>query len=494
VIGWDAAEDHGAAHRHLVPILVFIGMVASLVSSLGAPLLPTIAKVDHVSLDEAQWSLTVAVLVGAVASPIMGRLGDGRHRRRVILASLAVVAGGGVMAGLPGGFGLLVGGRALQGVGLGLMPLTMAVARDHLPEARSRPAIAILSIAVAAGVGLGYPVTGLFDEYLGLHSAFWFGAGVAVVALVVSLPTLPASPATTRRALDLPGAVLLAGALTCFLVDLSEGQIWGWGSSASVGLLVAALIIGVVWVGWERRAPFPLVRLELLRHRVVRGANFAAFLIAAAMYMFLPLLTDFVQTPRRAGYGFGASVVLAGLMLLPFSVLSVSMSRVAAWFGVRFGERWVIPLGATVLGGAVLYFDRTGQHLWQGFVAMAFAGVGVGFTFAAMPGLIVRSVPPEETGSALGFYQVVRYIGFAGGSALSASLLAAYTPAGHALPDRTGYVTAMAVGSILCLLTAGLSLMWGRRSGVVPPAALSLLTGGAEAGGAPKPPTLADLT
>jgi len=468
VIGRDAAEDHGAAHRHLVPILVFIGMVASLVSSLGAPLLPTIAKVDHVSLDEAQWSLTVAVLVGAVASPIMGRLGDGRHRRRVILASLAVVAGGGVMAGLPGGFGLLVGGRALQGVGLGLMPLTMAVARDHLPEARSRSAIAILSIAGAAGVGLGYPVTGLFDEYLGLHSAFWFGAGVALVALLVGLPTLPASPATTRRALDLPGALLLAGALTCFLVDLSEGQVWGWGSSASVGLLLAALAIGAGWVGWERRAPFPLVRLDLLRHRVVRGANFAAFLIAAAMYMFLPLLTDFVQTPRRAGYGFGASVVLAGLMLLPFSVLSVSMSRVAAWFAVRFGERWVIPLGATVLGGAVLYFDRTGNDLWQGFVAMAFAGVGVGFTFAAMPGLIVRSVPPEETGSALGFYQVVRYIGFAGGSALSASLLAAYTPTGHALPERAGFVTAMAVGSILCLITAGLSLIWGRRSEAPP--------------------------
>lgn len=457
-----------AARRSLVPVLVFIGMVTALVSSLGAPLLPTIARVDRVSLDEAQWSLTVAVLVGAVASPIMGRLGDGPRRRPVILVSLGVVALGGVLAGLPGGFPELVAGRALQGVGLGLMPLTMAVARDHLPEERSRPAIAILSIAAAAGVGLGYPVTGLLDEYLGLHSAFWFGAAVAVLALAVSVPVLPPSPITKRHSLDVGGAVLLGVALTSFLVVMTEGQLWGWSSPRAVGLLVVAVAVGVAWVVWERRVEHPLVRLDLLRHRAVRSANLAAFLIAAAMYMFLPLLTDYVQTPSRVGYGFGASVVLAGLMLLPFSVLSVSMSRVAAWFGRRMGERWVIPLGALVLAAAVGFFDRTGHALWQGFVSMALAGIGVGFTFAAMPGLIVRSVPADETGSALGFYQVVRYVGFSGGSALAASLLAVYTGHGRQLPSRSGFVTAMAVGSGLCLVTAALSVWWGRASAPTP--------------------------
>lgn len=453
-----------AAQRWLVPVLVFIGMVTALVSSLGAPLLPTIARVDHVSLDEAQWSLTVAVLVGAVSSPIMGRLGDGPRRRPVILISLGVVALGGVLAGLPGGFVELVAGRALQGVGLGLMPLTMAVARDHLPEEQSRSAIAILSIAAAAGVGLGYPVTGLLDEYLGLHSAFWFGAAVAAVALAVSIPVLPASPISKRHSLDMGGAVLLGVALTSFLVVMTEGQLWGWASPRALGLLAVAVVVGGAWVVWEMRAEHPLVRLDLLRHRAVRSANFAAFLIAAAMYMFLPLLTDYVQTSSRAGYGFGASVVVAGLMLLPFSVLSVSMSRVAVWFGRRVGERWVIPLGALVLAAAVGYFDRTGHHLWQGFVSMALAGIGVGFTFAAMPGLIVRSVPADETGSALGFYQVVRYVGFSGGSALAASLLAAYTRHGQQLPSRSGFVTAMAVGSGLCLVTAVLSVWWGRAA------------------------------
>ena len=456
--------EGGTASRALVPTLVFIGTVTALVSSLGAPLLPTIARVDRVSLDEAQWSLTVAVLVGAVSSPIMGRLGDGPRRRPVILLSLGVVALGGVLAGLPGGFIELVAGRALQGVGLGLMPLTMAVARDHLPEERSRPAIAILSIAAAAGVGLGYPVTGLLDEYFGLHPAFWFGAAVAALALAVCVPVLPESPSATRHSLDVGGAVLLGVALTSFLVVMTEGQLWGWTSPRALGLMAAAVVVGGVWVVWERRADHPLVRLDLLRHRAVRSANFAAFLIAAAMYMFLPLLTDYVQTPARVGYGFGASVVMAGLMLLPFSVLSVSMSRVAAWFGRRVGERWVIPLGALVLAGAVGYFDRTAHHLWQGFVSMALAGVGVGFTFAAMPGLIVRSVPADETGSALGFYQVVRYVGFSGGSALAASLLAAYTGHGQQLPSRSGFVTAMAVGSGLCLVTAALSVWWGRST------------------------------
>jgi predicted MFS family arabinose efflux permease len=286
----------------------------------------------------------------------------------------------------------------------------------------------------------------------------------------VSVPVLPPSPIKTGRSLDLAGGVLLGVALACFLVVLTEGQVWGWGSPRAVWLLVVTVVSGGGWVAWEMRVEHPLVRLDLLRHRAVRGANVAAFLIAAAMYMFLPLLTDYVQTPSRAGYGFGASVVVAGLMLLPFSILSVSMSRVAAWFGRRVGERWVIPLGALVLALAVGFFDRTGPHLWQGFVAMAMAGIGVGFTFAAMPGLIVRAVPADETGSALGFYQVVRYVGFAGGSALAASLLAGYTRHGSQLPTRSGFVTAMAVGSMLCLLTAGLSAWWGRSVPIPGPA------------------------
>src|SRR5215475_13552146 len=106
--------------RALVPTLVFVGLVVSAVGSLGAPLIPTVARDTGVSGAAAQWTLTSTLLVGAVATPLLGRLGDGPHRRRVVLTVLAIVLAGSVLTVLPLGFGGLLVGRCLQGVGLGL--------------------------------------------------------------------------------------------------------------------------------------------------------------------------------------------------------------------------------------------------------------------------------------------------------------------------------------------------------------------------------------
>src|ERR1700712_1741608 len=156
-------------------------MVAAIVGSLGAPLVPTVAAATHVSLADAQWSLTISLLAGAVATPVMGRLGDGPHRRRVVLFALAVVGLGSVLCALPLSFGALVAGRGLMGVGLGLTPLTMATARDALTGERQRSAVAALSITTVAGLGLGYPVFGFIAEQVNFRAAFWCGTGIVLI-------------------------------------------------------------------------------------------------------------------------------------------------------------------------------------------------------------------------------------------------------------------------------------------------------------------------
>jgi len=129
--------------RLLVPALMFIALVVAAVASLGTPLITSVATSFHVSLGSAQWTLTVALLSGAVATPVLGRLGAGPHRRATILATLAVVVAGSALTVLPLPFAWLLAGRAAQGVGLGLTALMMGVARDHLPEARGGAVIAL---------------------------------------------------------------------------------------------------------------------------------------------------------------------------------------------------------------------------------------------------------------------------------------------------------------------------------------------------------------
>src|SRR3954463_798869 len=154
----------GLRARAYVPSLIGIGLVVSVISSLGAPLIPTIARSLHASLSATQWSLTATLLVGAVASPLIGRLGDRPHRRTVLLACLALVSLGGAVSALAQTLGVLIAGRALQGLGLALLPLTMASARDHLEPERAGTVIAQLSVIAAVGVGLGYPITGFIAE------------------------------------------------------------------------------------------------------------------------------------------------------------------------------------------------------------------------------------------------------------------------------------------------------------------------------------------
>ncbi len=449
----------GAAHRFLVPGLVFMGMVVAVVSSLGAPLIPTVAASYHISLSDAQWMLTIVFLVSAVATPVMGRLSDGPRRKATILAGLTVVAVGGILAALPLGFGALLAGRACQGVGLGLTPLAITVARDALPAERSRPAVALLSITTVAGVGLGYPITALIAEYGGLHAAFWFGAGVAAASLAVAAVVVPSSAGRPASHLDLPGAAMLGAGLAGLLLALSEGQDWGWGSPLLVVVAAGSLAVLAGWALVELRHSHPLVELRLLRGAAVLTADVTGVLAGVGMYLMLSGVTRLVQTPASSGYGLGGSIAVAGLMLTPFSAGSVAASSLTRVLLRRLPAGHILPLGAAVVlaGAAMLAFAR--GSLWEIAVAMAVAGLGVGGVFGVMPGLIVGSVPSRETGSALSFNQVLRYTGYSIGSVLSAVVLQAATAPGHALPAAGGYTTSGLVACGVWAATAATALL-----------------------------------
>ncbi|WP_327287457.1 MFS transporter [Streptomyces sp. NBC_01198] len=450
--------------RALVPVLVFLGTVVAVISSLGAPLVPTIADVDHVSLADAQWSLTITLLVGSVATPVLGRLGDGPHRRRVVLGAIAVVLAGSVLAALPLGFGYLVAGRGLQGVGLGLIPLAIATARDVLPADRSRPAVALLSITTVAGVGLGYPLTGLITESLGIHAGFWFGATISGLALLAAALVVPGVGAREKRPLDAPGAALLALGLASLLLALSDGEVWGWTSARVLALVLVALALLVGWSLHELRTAHPLVDLRTLRNRSVLTANVAGLIAGVAMYMLMSMVTRFVQTPSATGYGFGTSVLVTGLVLLPFSAASVASSKLVPLLTRRTSAAMVLPIGCGISLLSMVVFLLARGSLWELFLVMGVAGLGVGCTFAVMPGLIVNAVPAHETGSAISFNQVLRTIGYTTGSVLSAVVLEAHTASGRLLPANSGYQAAAWLGCAIWVVTAVVAVVLPGRA------------------------------
>jgi predicted MFS family arabinose efflux permease len=449
--------------RLLTPSLMFIALVVAAVASLGAPLITSVATTFHVSLDSAQWTLTITLLSGAVATPVLGRLGAGPHRRATILATLAVVVAGSAFTVLPLPFAWLLAGRAAQGVGLGLTALMMGVARDHLPEGRSAGVIALISVVSISGIGVGYPLAGLLTEFSGVRAAYGLGLFVTAVAFLAAWRSIPIAPEGRSAHVDIAGALLLACGLFLVLFLASETSLWSHHLAVAVVLAIVAVLLLCVWAASELGSKEPLVDIRAVRHPAVAGANIAMFVGGIGMYLLLTLITRYAQTPHSAGYGFGLATFVAGLVLVPFSVLGFVAGKLTPPMRVRIGAPLLLAASAVIILGGFALFAAARSNLAELFVAMGVLGFGVGSFSAAMPGVILAVTPHSETSSAMSFNFVVRSVGYSLGSAIGGLVLDAGTGTGHLFPNDSAYTTAALVGIAAMAITTMTSLALNGR-------------------------------
>ena len=448
--------------RLLVPSLLFIALVVAAVGSLGAPLITSVATTFHVSLDRAQWTLTITLLSGAIATPLLGRLGAGPHRRGTILATLGIVVAGSALTVCPFPFAWLLVGRAAQGVGLGLTSLMMGVARDHLPEGRGESTIALLSVASIIGVGVGYPLAGLLVEFGGVRAAYGLGLFVTSVALLAAWRSMPVAPQGRSARVDIVGTLLLVGGLFLVLFLISETKLWSRHLGVAVVLAVVAVLLLCAWTASELRSKSPLVDVRLLRHRAIAGANVAMLVGGVGFYLLLTLITRYSQTPHSAGYGFGLTTFVAGLVLVPFSLVGFVAGKLTPRVRERIGAPLLLAGSAVVVLVAFVLFAVARSNLAELFMAMALLGFGVGSFSAAMPGVILAFTPESETSSAMSFNYVVRSVGFSLGSALGGLVLAHGTDTGHLFPTDSAYTMAALVGIAAMAVTAVTSIALAR--------------------------------
>jgi MFS family permease len=455
------------SERLLYPALVLLTTVTGVTGSLGAPLVPSVAAQEHVSLSTAQWILTGPFVLGAVAAPVVGRLGSGRRRRPVLVATIAAATLGTVIAALPLGIAGMIAGRTIQGLAFAVSPLLFAVARDFLPAATLRRAMATLSVANVAAAGLGYPVTATIVELAGLRTAFWAGSVIMAAALLVAVAAIPASSEEADPGVDLVGAaILMLGSLGLLLV-ISQGVHWGYGSARAVVLTVVSLGLLVTAYRWFRRVERPLVDVALATSPGVLGLHVAAVLIGCGAYILLGSVMILVQAdPRTTGYGLGLSIVVAGAMLLPYAVGSFAGNRVALLMASRVGSALVLPLGCVVFAVGNVSLALWHQQPWQVVLAMVIGGVGSGFTFNSVPWLMIQLVSVAETGAAMGLNIVLRFVGFALGSAIATAVIEGLATSGGRTSQR-GFTTAMGVGAGICLVAAAAS-SWLLRASQLP--------------------------
>lgn len=453
-----------ATRNRLLPALVYAALATAIVSSLGMLLVPAVARDMDVPVATAQWMLTVNLLVGAIATPVMGRLADGPHRKCLLLVALWIILAGSIVAAVAPNFTIFLVGRALQGLTYGIVPVTIALARRHLPSDVAHFGIASLSVTVSTGIGIGYPLTGVIAGLFDYRFAFWFAVLFVATTLVVVGRTVPDGPggAAERTPFDLAGALLLGGGLALLLLGIGEGPHWPAGWTAGVFAGAAALL--ACWVLTELRRRHPLVDLRSLGNTEVLLANATALGLGVVMYMFLSVVSLIAQAPEATGYGAALPLFWAGFVMLPFSVGSFGANRTARVLTRRVDSRALLPIGAGMLTAASMLLWAVHTELWGVVLGMLLFGVGIGFTYAAMPTLIARSVPGRDVGSAIGFNQVLRTIGGSFGTAVVGALLAVrVAPDGHATEAGIGLTLGLAAVGCAVVLAALLAHWAGSR-------------------------------
>jgi MFS family permease len=169
-------------------------------------------------------------------------------------------------------------------------------------------------------------------------------------------------------------------------------------------------------------------------------------------------IPQFVQTPTAAGYGFNASVIEAGLFLLPATTVMLVAGPLSGWMGGRYGARIPLLLGALISATAFGWLALEHAHEWQFLVGTAVMGLGIGFAFAAMANAVVEAVASTETGVATGMNTIMRTIGGSIGAQVAASIVTGSLIAGTSFPKEAGYTEAFAISATVLLLAAIVAL------------------------------------
>ncbi|MET9452804.1 MFS transporter [Streptomyces cinerochromogenes] len=462
-----SAGRRRAADSALVLALGLAAMVVSMMQTLVVPVLGIIQSDLKATTANVSWVTTATLLSAAVFTPLLGRFGDQHGKKGTLVGVLLVMVAGSVLAATTTSLTWLIVGRVMQGAATAIFPLALSVLREEIAPAKLPGAMALVSGTLAFGSGLALVGAGLLTRGADpdYHRVFWLAVALAVVALAGVWFAVPASRAATGGRTDWLGAVTLGALLVLLLLPVSQGHEWGWTSGRTLGSFAGAVVTAAVWVMTENRVEEPMVDMKMFAHRPVLFTNLAGLLLGFAMFAQFIGVSYLVQVPEDiAGYGFGASVLGASVVyLLPTTLVSLVGAQFGGVLVRRLGARVTLAAGACF--GVVGFTWLTVAHETSASVIGAgmVIGLAISFGYAAMPALIVASVPAHQSGIANGINSISRSVGSAIASAVITTLLASKTiplPDGMpALPQESQFTIGFAIAGAAFALVVAVSLI-----------------------------------
>ncbi|WP_322044441.1 DHA2 family efflux MFS transporter permease subunit [Paraburkholderia sp. J67] len=450
--------------RWLALIVLCLGMLMIVLdTTIVNVALPSIAADLGFSETSLVWVVNAYLLTYGGCLLLGGRLGDLYGHRKLFLGGIALFTLASLGCGLAHSQGLLIGARAVQGVGgavVSAVSLSLIMNLFTEPGERAR-AMGVYGFVGAGGGSIGVLLGGLLTHLLSWHWIFLVNLPVGIVVFALCVALLPAARGHAHgERLDVAGAVTVTASLMLAVYAVVNGNEAGWTSVQTLGLLFAALALLVLFLGIETRVQHPLMPLGLFRLRNVATANLAGVLWAAAMFAWFFVCALYLQ--RVLGF----DSLQVGLAFLPASLIMGFLSLgLSARIVMRLGLRLPLTAGLVAAACALAWFARApvnGTFVFDVLPGMILFGMGAGLAFNPLMLVAMSDVDARDAGLASGIVNTSLMMGGALGLALLASLAAARTEAMRASESaiaalNSGYHVAFLIGAVCAAAAAGLS-------------------------------------
>ncbi|HWL99599.1 MAG TPA: MFS transporter [Nocardioidaceae bacterium] len=420
--------------------------------------LPTMQSELQVAPIDAQWVLTAYGLAFGGALLLGGRLGDLYGRRRLLVTGMTLFAAGSLLAGASPSLEVLVCARAIQGLGAAAaIPATLALIGTMFGPGTTRTrALSLLAAMASVGISTGMLLGGIVTELLGWRWVFLLVVPFPAAAAVLAPRVLPESRAERiPRRLDVGGAVLVSAGFVAILLGLTRVEHDGLASASTVVPALTGLVLLVAFVGWERRSPVPLVRVQVLRVRALRAATLGVGVNAVAFTCIVYVGTLYLQT--ALGYG----PLSAGLALLPITVVAFAVPVLAGRRLARHSPRRLLAASFAATAAALLWLARApvpADYATDLMLPLVVLGASLSIAFVVLNQEAIADVAPDDKGVASGVFETANHLfGGAVGVAAYATVLTA--TASHP-GDPDGYRAAF-------ILAAGGAVVLGSASALI---------------------------
>jgi EmrB/QacA subfamily drug resistance transporter len=383
--------------------------------------LPAIQDDLGFSRENLQWVVNGYTLAFGGFLLLGGRAGDlfGRKRLFVLGVSLFTVAS--LLDGLAQNEGMLIGARALQGLGAALVsPAALSILTTTFADGADRAkALGAWSAISAGGGAVGLLLGGLLTDQLSWQWIFFVNVPIGLLALALALRYVPESKLTARTGFDVGGAVLVTLGLVVLVYAITKAQTWGWGDGRTIGLEAAAVALLAAWGVLESRLRHPLIRLGVFRIRTLASANSAMLLVGGALFSMFFFGSLYLQQVK------GYDALQTGLAFLPMTMGIIVGAVMSQSLIVRFGVKPVLIGGLLTASTGLLVLtglSPDSSYATTMLPGLVLVAIGMGNTFTPLTLTATTNVGPEEQGLASGLFTTAQQVGGALGLAILSTI------------------------------------------------------------------------